>query len=94
MLSLPIFVFMPRGVQRGFVGLNRPAKSNGGVLTSSTGIHPYTMLALNLISQLICVSGVNQLSSVRYLLFFILHIRAHFPPACLPSHARTSPVPV
>jgi hypothetical protein len=30
---------------------------------------PYTMLALNLLSQLICVAGVNQLSSVRTFFF-------------------------
>jgi len=69
MLSLPMFAFMPRSVQRGFVGLSRPAKAkrdgHGGAMMSSTrtGIHPYMMLALNLITQLICVSGVNQLSS-------------------------------
>ena len=32
---------------------------------SSIFRRPYTMLALNLLSQLICVAGVNQLSSVR-----------------------------
>jgi hypothetical protein len=80
MLSLPMFAFMPTSVRRGFVGLSRPNKSHHGVdlgdavtnsmssmsLTSKmgTGIHPYTILALNLITQLVCVSGVNQLSSV------------------------------
>jgi UDP-xylose/UDP-N-acetylglucosamine transporter B4 len=54
MLSLPLFAFMPSHVRRGFVGL-----SNRGTGRS------YTMLALNLLSQLVCVSGVNQLSSVR-----------------------------
>jgi len=77
MLSLPMFAFMPTSVRRGFAGLSRPTRSYHGVelgddavknsmsLTSETGtgIHPYTILALNLITQLICVSGVNQLSS-------------------------------
>ncbi|KAI9464542.1 UAA transporter [Lactarius psammicola] len=52
MLSLPLFVFMPGHVRQGFVGLS----------SRKTG-RPYTMLALNLLSQLVCVSGVNQLSS-------------------------------
>ncbi|KAI0305976.1 UAA transporter family-domain-containing protein [Multifurca ochricompacta] len=56
MLSLPLFAFMPRRVHQGFVNLSRP-KDHG---TS----HPYMILALNTLSQLICVSGVNQLSSV------------------------------
>jgi len=33
---------------------------------------PYMILALNLLSQLICVAGVNQLSSVRTLSVFVL----------------------
>ena len=45
---------MPSHVRQGFVGL-----SNRGTARS------YTMLGLNLLSQLVCVSGVNQLSSVR-----------------------------
>lgn len=45
---------MPSHVQQGFVGL-----SSRGTARS------YTMLGLNLLSQLVCVSGVNQLSSVR-----------------------------
>ncbi|KAH9066585.1 UAA transporter [Lactarius vividus] len=51
-LSLPLFAFMPGHVRRGFVGLS-----------SRTTGRPYTMLAFNLLSQLVCVSGVNQLSS-------------------------------
>lgn len=49
-----MFLFMPSHVRQGFVGL-----SNRGTARS------YTMLGLNLLSQLVCVSGVNQLSSVR-----------------------------
>jgi hypothetical protein len=59
MLSLPMFAFMPRSVHQGFVGLNRP-KGQGG-----TSSRAYMVLALNILTQLICVSGVNQLSSVR-----------------------------
>jgi len=54
MLSLPLFAFMPGHVRQGFVGLS---SSRG------TGRRPYTVLALNLLAQLVCVSGVNQLSS-------------------------------
>jgi hypothetical protein len=76
-----MFAIMPQSVRRGFVGLSRPKNSGGAggyddghrnpLLTtansSSSSIfrRPYTMLALNLLSQLICVAGVNQLSSVR-----------------------------
>ena len=45
---------MPSHVRQGFVGLSRRGTRR-----------PYMMLALNLLSQLVCVSGVNQLSSVR-----------------------------
>ncbi|KAI0272628.1 UAA transporter [Gloeopeniophorella convolvens] len=51
MLSLPMFLFMPARVQAGFVGLGQ------------AGGRAYAVLALNMLSQLICVSGVNQLSS-------------------------------
>jgi len=66
MLSLPMFAFMPRSVRRGFVGLSRPKsqwQGHGSALTISSSIHPYTILAINMLTQLICVSGVNQLSS-------------------------------
>ncbi|KAH9072225.1 UAA transporter family-domain-containing protein [Lactarius deliciosus] len=52
MLSLPLFALMPGHVRQGFVGLS----------SRKTG-RPYTMLAFNLLSQLVCVAGVNQLSS-------------------------------
>jgi hypothetical protein len=92
MLSLPMFAFMPRSVQRGFVGLGLSAKKSSGLggagMTSSKGmgVHPYTILAFNLISQLICVSGVNQLSSVRFLFlgFFSNPSYPRAAPFCLP----------
>ena len=60
-----MFAFMPKSVRRGFVGLS-PPKPHGdtAAVFDSRGIRPYAILGLNLVSQLICVSGVNQLSSV------------------------------
>ena len=63
---------MPSHVQQGFVGL-----SSRGTARS------YTMLGLNLLSQLVCVSGVNQLSSVRdkkNLLIYTPPLRHHGAP--------------
>jgi len=70
---------MPSHVRQGFVGLS----------SRRTG-RPYTMLALNLLSQLVCVSGVNQLSSVSNITL---------PPPSSLSHTRptaptATPVPV
>lgn len=58
MLSLPMFALMPRSVYQGFVGLSRPSGHEG------TSSRAYVILAVNMLTQLICVSGVNQLSSV------------------------------
>ena len=68
-----MFAFMPKSVRRGFVGLSRPRsqwQGHGDALTIGPSFHPYTILALNMLTQLICVSGVNQLSSVRTTFFF------------------------
>jgi len=108
MLSLPMFAFMPTSVRRGFVGLSRPTKRHDGVelgdavtnsmnsmgLTSKTGtgIHPYMILALNLITQLICVSGVNQLSSVSHP--SPPHTHAHTGPTSPPPAPSVAPFPV
>ena len=81
MLSLPMFAIMPRSVYRGFVGLSPPKGDGSAVLTNSSSTRPYMILALNLLSQLICVAGVNQLSSVCT--FFP-------PPLCSPRLARPS----
>jgi hypothetical protein len=78
MLSLPMFAIMPKSVRRGFVGLSSPKGSSG-----SSSIRPYTMLALNLLTQLICVAGVNQLSSVCTSTFFYLHVFSSLLRACL-----------
>jgi hypothetical protein len=68
-----MFAIMPRSVRRGFVGLSRPkGYGSSSALTGASSIRPYTMLALNLLTQLICVAGVNQLSSVCTFFFWIL----------------------
>jgi hypothetical protein len=88
-----MFAIMPHSVRRGFVGLSRPKNSGGAVgydalLTTASATHsssssifrrPYMMLALNLLSQLICVAGVNQLSSVRTFFFFFFFSLSLFP---------------
>ncbi|KAJ8517001.1 hypothetical protein ONZ45_g5768 [Pleurotus djamor] len=58
-LSLPVFVFLASDVKQGIQSLASPA--SGAV--SSTWISPFVVLAANLVSQLVCVSGVNRLSS-------------------------------
>ncbi|KAI0065642.1 UAA transporter [Artomyces pyxidatus] len=54
-LSLPMFIFMVPQVKHGLTSLSQPSATAFPL--------PYIVLALNLLSQLICVSGVNQLSS-------------------------------
>jgi hypothetical protein len=82
-----MFAIMPRSVQRGFVGLSRSStkSSYGG---TSPSIRPYTMLALNLVSQLICVAGVNQLSSVSTL-FFGARSPSALPSCCAARYNKT-----
>jgi len=53
-LSLPIFLFLISDIRQGLETLSQPYPNFLG---------PYIILAGNLISQLICVSGVNKLSS-------------------------------
>lgn len=51
-------------------GHDNPLLTTANSSRSSSIIRkPYAMLALNLLSQLICVAGVNQLSSVRTFFF-------------------------
>ncbi|KZP21031.1 UAA transporter [Athelia psychrophila] len=52
-LSLPIFLFLVSDIKSGFSALAVP----------SSRFVPYLVLAGNLLTQLICVSGVNSLSS-------------------------------
>ncbi|KAF9454828.1 UAA transporter [Macrolepiota fuliginosa MF-IS2] len=55
-LSLPVFMFLGSDITQGVKSLsNAPSRSSA--------LASYAMLAGNLVSQLICVSGVNRLSS-------------------------------
>ncbi|OCH91010.1 UAA transporter [Obba rivulosa] len=55
-LSLPIFVFLVPDIKAGFRSLSSQPPATAALV-------PYLVLAANLITQLICVSGVNQLTS-------------------------------
>lgn len=57
-LSLPIFLFLIPDIKQGFWSL-----SNGNEASARSALVSFLILGGNLISQLICVSGVNQLSS-------------------------------
>ena len=56
-LSLPFFAFLGRDIKQGFSSLSS-AQSTTSTVTS------FMILAANLITQLVCVSGVNSLTSV------------------------------
>lgn len=56
-LSLPIFLLLAKDVKQGLQSLALVTPSSTPLLG------PYTYLAINLLSQLVCVSGVNKLSS-------------------------------
>ncbi|PIL25026.1 transporter [Ganoderma sinense ZZ0214-1] len=65
-LSLPIFVFFVSDLKRGFRGLAQPtslAPFTEDALGSFAPYLPYAVLVANMITQLACVSGVNQLSA-------------------------------
>ncbi|KIL67919.1 hypothetical protein M378DRAFT_159142 [Amanita muscaria Koide BX008] len=53
-LSLPIVLLLYKDVKRGFLDL---------ASTSTTSMVPFVILAGNVVSQLICVSGVNKLNT-------------------------------
>ncbi|KAF7365449.1 Glucooligosaccharide oxidase [Mycena venus] len=55
-LSLPVFLFLVRDVQQGLGSLSDPAQGPSAMTS-------WLILGLNLCSQLVCVSGVNKLSS-------------------------------
>ncbi|KAK0222042.1 UAA transporter [Armillaria fumosa] len=55
-LSLPIFLFLVQDVRQGLASLSEPTE------TSAAGM-AWLILAGNLVTQLICVSGVNRLTS-------------------------------
>ncbi|KZT70740.1 UAA transporter [Daedalea quercina L-15889] len=55
LLSLPIFIFLAPDVKNGFESLSTH--------TAMAHYTPYIILSLNLVTQLMCVSAVNQLTS-------------------------------
>ncbi|KAJ7242863.1 UAA transporter [Mycena haematopus] len=55
-LSLPVFLFLVRDVRQGLGSLSDSTKGTSAAVS-------WLVLALNLCSQLLCVSGVNRLSS-------------------------------
>ena len=61
-LSLPFFAFLGRDIKQGLSSLSSPQS------TTST-VTSFMILAGNLITQLVCVSGVNRLTSVRETIF-------------------------
>ncbi|KAJ7223172.1 UAA transporter [Mycena pura] len=57
LLSFPYFIFLVRDVEQGLRSLSNTSGRDKSALQS------WLILALNMLSQLICVSGVNRLSS-------------------------------
>jgi len=57
-LSLPIFLFLRQDIIQGFKSLSFSASA------SHSSWIPYLILGLNLVTQVICVSGVNKLTSL------------------------------
>src|ERR1700722_560571 len=72
-LSLPIFLFLIPDIKRGLTSLS-----------AAPAYTPYLILATNLVTQLICVSSVNQLTSVSFI--FLLCLPTH------PQHQKVSSV--
>ncbi|KAI0819661.1 UAA transporter [Trametes gibbosa] len=65
-LSLPIFLFFIPDLQRGFSGLADPTTLSAHSLETFGPLAraaPYAVLGANMLTQLACVSGVNQLTS-------------------------------
>ncbi|OJT09814.1 UDP-xylose and UDP-N-acetylglucosamine transporter [Trametes pubescens] len=65
-LSLPIFLFFIPDLKRGFGGLADPSTLSAASLErlgALSGAVPYVILGANMLTQLACVSGVNQLTS-------------------------------
>ena len=58
LLSLPFFAFLGRDIKQGLSSLSSPQSATSTVTS-------FVILAGNLITQLVCVSGVNRLTSVR-----------------------------
>ncbi|KAI0763779.1 UAA transporter family-domain-containing protein [Trametes elegans] len=65
-LSLPIFLFFVPDLKRGFRGLSDPSTLSPvslAALGRAAPAVPYAILGANMLTQLACVSGVNQLTS-------------------------------
>ncbi|KAI8996380.1 UAA transporter [Trametes punicea] len=65
-LSLPVFLFFIPDLKRGFGGLSDPTRLSPESLNTFgrfSSIVPYAILGANMLTQLACVSGVNQLTS-------------------------------
>ncbi|EMD38858.1 hypothetical protein CERSUDRAFT_47843 [Gelatoporia subvermispora B] len=62
-LSLPIFLFLTEDIKAGFHSLAKQPASAAALPALFAPLVPYIVLAANLVTQLICVSGVNQLTS-------------------------------
>ncbi|KAJ3719650.1 UAA transporter [Lentinula guzmanii] len=62
LLSLPVFLFLARDVKQGLASLNYPGSSVSGPAPGSA-FSSWLILSGNLVSQLLCVSGVNKLTS-------------------------------
>ena len=62
-LSLPFFVFLGRDIKQGFSSLSNPQ-------STTLTVKSFMVLAANLITQLVCVSGVNSLTSVREIILY------------------------
>ena len=71
LLSLPFFVFLGRDIKQGLSSLSSP-------LSTTSTMTSFMILGGNLITQLMCVSGVSRLTSVReticvfYFLMFMI----------------------
>jgi UDP-xylose/UDP-N-acetylglucosamine transporter B4 len=71
-LSLPIFLFFAKDIRQGFGHLSSPSTSHSlypksrllGLDLDIEEWKEYMVLAANLVTQLMCVSGVNRMSSV------------------------------
>ena len=77
-------MFFVPDLKRGFRGLAHPASLapfSEETLGPVTPYFPYAVLVANMFTQLACVSGVNQLSSVRPL---------NLCPYLLPTYAHAT----
>ncbi|KAH6912762.1 UAA transporter [Coprinopsis sp. MPI-PUGE-AT-0042] len=62
-LSLPIFLPLIPDIKQGLISLHEAAETQATIDGTAIPYLPYIILAANLISQYVCVTGVNQLAS-------------------------------